>query len=135
MRLRKQEQLVAEFIDQHNPLYLEGEGELQYFCSETGCYVSWLRYLQTHYPSGFIEVVYYVSTYYGYSIAEVRSLLKNPNIKTKEVWVVYVNWRDLDPLSVTALKTLVQRLHKILGTTFREHDFNEAITEFNETYT
>lgn len=135
MLLKKQNELLAKFIDQHNPLYLEYNGELQYYTDSVGCYVNWLVYLHTHYPSGFIEVIYYVHTCYGFPIPFIRSQLKNPNIKTKEGWVVYVNWKNLDPLSLHSLRLLVQRLHKILGTTYREEMFNEAILKFNENFT
>lgn len=135
MQLKNQERQVAEFIDRHNPLYLAHEGVLQYYENPVALYVSWLTYLRTHFTRGYIEVIYYVCTYYDLPVSAVRQLLRNPMLKSKENWVLFVNWNTLDPLSTLALRALAQRLHRIFGTTYRENDLNEAIKIFNETFT
>lgn len=135
MQLKIQKWQVAEFIDRHNSLYLVHEGVLQYYETPVAMYVSWLTYLRTHFPRGYIEVIFYVCTYYDLPVNDVRQHLRNPMLKSKHNWVVTVNWNTLDPTSMTALRDLAKRLHKMFGTTYREEVLNYAILKFNETFT
>lgn len=133
MRLDKVTESVKRFMAQHNPLFLREFGDIQYYNDRKECYKAWLEKMREHYPSGYIEVEYAVAVEYDLRINDVRSMFKNPFIKSKDPWILYVNWRTLDHLTRTGLQALVERLHKMLGTIFVDHLFNDAINEFYET--
>ena len=121
------------FFDAFNGLYLHvDKGQLNVFATDVQMYWYWLHYLHQRYPSGYIEVPYYVSEYYDIPLNEVNKELRHRSVTDKTSWVVLVDWKSLDKTSTLVLVSLAQRLHKFLGTTFDKESLEKAIKKYYE---
>lgn len=135
MQLKVIDNMQTEFFHKYNGLYLhEEDGFLTVFQTERQMYYYWLDWLREHFPSGYIEVLYYVSTYYGIAVNLINSQLKSANVRDKTRWIVYVNWPALDFSSTLVLLSLAQRLHKLFGTTFNKEECEIAIKTYYENH-
>lgn len=120
--------LIQEFFEEHNPFMLKDEkGKLCYFECYADAYTDLLGRLKLDFPEGYIDLVVFLTEYYGYTadeaVSEVSSWerrgFKNP---------VLVDWSD--PLYIEELRDVCQRMHFVSESSFKEDQFRLGFLKF-----
>lgn len=120
-------------MNEHNGLYLNDGTKAFYYENSGNVYIAWLTSLQKMFPSGYIEVPYYLQSYYAMSLQEAKLVGRHPDARFKGEWIIMVNWRKEDYRSREDLMQLAERLHKHWGTIFYRIEFMDAFKKYYET--
>lgn len=124
---------ALEVLNVTNPLLLRDEetARIKCFIDLPSMYTFLLDYLFRHYPRGYLEPSYFVTTYYGADSYKTRDELRHGfKLGGTKPWVLILNWWNMSKDQVEELWKFVESLHRLLGTQGNYSMFLEGVRKF-----